>query len=129
MSENLSGNHLSDEEYVDDEFERRVADIVQKRHRNRWRAMTALWIVSAVGWIYTYEANKHRTSDNRERIADVQASRVESCERTYNAIQAIFQPFFPHGKSATPQQLAQLDKFQTLIDKKTRECKVQVKLR
>lgn len=83
-SENLSGNHISDEEYVDESFEERVADILQKRHRWRWRAMSALWIISAIGWIGSYEANKHRSQENHKAVIVQCAQRHDLDQRIEN---------------------------------------------
>lgn len=54
------------------------------------------------------------TKENETRIADIQASRVDSCKQTYTSIHDVFKPFFPPKPRKKAQQDL-LDKFNNKI--------------
>jgi hypothetical protein len=74
--------------------------------------------------------NSHRIGvlvvENSNRIKEIQKSRLESCERTYNGIREVFLPFFPHPPR-THRQKADLKKFNTTINKLVKACVKQTK--
>lgn len=96
-------------------------------HPWRWRAL-AVWIVlfTLVG-IWAIHNGRSLSDSNKERIADIQVSRVKSCKRNYESIRQIFQPFFPPPAHRTPKQKADLKKFNELIDKRIKQCSIQTK--
>jgi hypothetical protein len=59
--------------------------------------------------------------ENTNRIHDIQRSRVESCQRTYEGIRQVFKPFFP-DPPRTQKQIDDLEKFNTLINKLKNKC-------
>lgn len=63
-------------------------------------------------------------TENEARIADIQKTRIESCELTYAGIREVFRPFFPQPPR-TPKQQADLDKFNSTIVRLQNGCKKQ----
>lgn len=58
----------------------------------------------------------------KRQTADIQKSRLESCERGYEGTRSVFKPFFPADpKKYTPQQ----KKFQKIIDRLKEHCAIQ----
>ena len=53
-------------------------------------------------------------AENQARITDIQTTRIESCERTYEGIREVFSPFFPKPP-LTQQQLNNLERFNKTI--------------
>lgn len=72
------------------------------------------------------KATAHLALENSRRISEIQASRVESCKKTYGRVGEIFKPFFP-PKPRTKEQQAQIDKFQNTINSLQRHCSEQTK--
>jgi hypothetical protein len=64
--------------------------------------------------------------ENSQRIKEIQKSRVDSCKRTYNGIREVFLPFFP-PPPRTPQQIDNLEKFNTTINNLAKACIKQTK--
>ena len=58
---------------------------------------------------------------NSDRVADIQAARVESCERTYEGVRQIFQPFLPPSPR-TNKQRRLVKKFNNRIDTLRARC-------
>jgi hypothetical protein len=87
-------------------------------HPYRWRALT-IWIVlfTLVGIIGIRE--------NRERINDIQTSRVESCRANYDGMRTIFLTFLPPHESRSPEQIESLAKFDIMIAELKSKCDVQ----
>jgi hypothetical protein len=117
------GNSNELEHRIDDapDFEKRVAEVLNYRHRWRWRGLS-LWIIAmSAAVILGIRANTHR-------ISDVQASRIESCERTYEGIRTVFKPFFPDPKTADSTQLRNLIRFNNILDRLKRQCDTQTRV-
>lgn len=88
-----------------------------KRNRRFRRALTVFIIVfSCVALLGQY--------NNRQRIHDIQKSRVLSCQRNYQTTRDIFRPFFPPKKHRTVKQQENINKFLHLTD--PRKCIKQV---
>jgi hypothetical protein len=101
-------------------------------HKWRWRALGT--------WVILFTAlTVYALYQNTARVDDIQSARRESCERTYQAIQLIFMPFFP--EKLTKEQQRQLDpaalqqykdgqartvQFENSIDGLVRKCATQV---
>lgn len=96
-------------------------------HPWRWRAL-AVWIVlfTLVG-IWAIHNGRALGEANKERIADIQASRIKSCEQNYASIRQIFKPFFPPKAQQTPKQRNDLKKFNNLISQRIKQCTLQTK--
>ncbi len=97
----------------------RRGDAVKAVHVLVW-ATVLLFLVSAGIGVYAYTVNKNR-------IEDIQASRVSSCEQTYKAFRKVFKPFFPPKAQATPQQLTDQRKFNRRVSLLVHQCDVQTK--
>jgi hypothetical protein len=85
-------------------------------------AWLVLVIAVAVGFYRIEKLGK----ENTNRISDIQSSRRESCEATYNSFHIIFDPFLPPAEHRTAKQKHDLAKFNRIIDKKIKECRQQV---
>lgn len=72
-----------------------------------------------------------RTNDlsqqNKDRIVDIQSSRVDSCKQTYESFHKVFKPFIPPPPRAKKQQ-EDLDKFNAIISKLKKGCTKQIKI-
>ncbi len=70
--------------------------------------------------------NASLAHENSDRITDIQQSRIESCERTYEGIREVFRPFFP--KHPTNQrQIDNVETFNTTINNLKKACTKQTK--
>lgn len=83
-------------------------------------ATVFLFLISMGTAVYAYQTNKNR-------IAEIQASRVSSCETTYRAFNKVFKPFFPPKDKATPQQLKQQRRFRARVATLVHHCEKQTK--
>lgn len=63
--------------------------------------------------------------ENRSLLLEVQRSRVESCQRTYEGVREIFRPFFPPLKQATPKQRRDRRKFNRRVNQLKAHCPAQ----
>lgn len=64
-----------------------------------------------------------------QRNADLQRSRVESCERTYHSFPLMFQPFFPADPAVwTERQLQDWEKLGARADELAAGCSQQTNL-
>lgn len=95
--------------------------------------VTSIFFLTLVGFswiIHDVRANSNArielVKQNRQRIKDIQESRIASCQTTYNGIREVFRPFFP-PVPRTPKQEADLNKFNSTIDKLIKQCKTQTK--
>lgn len=66
--------------------------------------------------------NRELISENEDRIVDIQASRIESCQRTYEGIREVFQPLLPPESERTEKQKENLKKFNDKIDELKSNC-------
>lgn len=78
--------------------------------------------------VFVFVDTTNRTAQNRERIGDIQRSRVESCERSYEGIREVFRPLFPRSDDpATPRnELNDLATFNRTIDRLKAGCAQQI---
>jgi len=73
--------------------------------------------IAGVGWY-----------SNRQRIADIQQSRVTSCEKTYGAFLDVFRPFFPRERTDwTPEQARNWGRLATVVDTLVARCHQQTR--
>lgn len=84
------------------------------------------WIVLVLAVAIGFYRIENLGRENKDRIKDIQASRRESCEATYNSFHIIFDPFLPPKGHRTAKQQRDLAKFNKIIDAKIRECRRQV---
>lgn len=113
-----------------------------RRGRDKWfRRVVIIWIILFTGVTgYAIRIQRENANDfkhsatrlaalsiaNKQRISDIQQSRLESCKSTYNSFHTVFDPFFPPKTKRTEKQKKDLLKFNRIIAKKVRECRVQV---
>lgn len=63
---------------------------------------------------------------NRQRIDDIQTSRINSCRATYRSFPEMFKPFFPPNRSKwTDKQEADWNKLQNRATELASKCKRQ----
>lgn len=91
-------------------------------------ALTAIFFATLVGFAFVINHVNDNSqqlvtlvAENQNRIAEIQSARIESCEKTYSGIQQVFAPFFPQPP-LTPEQKANLDKFNGTIKKLQEGC-------
>lgn len=69
---------------------------------------------------------KNLVKQNKERISEIQQSRLESCKANYQSFHAVFDPFFPPKNKRTPEQKENFVKFDKIIADKIKHCRAQV---
>lgn len=77
-------------------------------------------VVAVMGW----QVNKTRdlNKQNTQRISDIQAARLESCERAYEGVREVFKPFLPKPGKGTPEQRRNARKFNRTVDRLKGQC-------
>lgn len=80
--------------------------------------LALIFTVIAFGFLYF-------STQNRNRINEIQASRIESCERTYRAFGLVFKPFFPPEESQTEEQKKDLKTLEKTINRLVNGCTTQ----
>lgn len=88
--------------------------------------MVALVIVLLAGVAWAVLDIRDLGKENKTRITEIQASRLESCKQTYAGIHKVFLPFFP-PKPRTQKQQDDIDKFDLTITTLTEGCEKQVR--
>lgn len=85
----------------------------------RWKKRVVIWIVIFTGLVMwgVYQ--------NKQRINDIQKSRVYSCQQNYLRTRGIFKPFFPPKSKRSDKQKADIKRFIHQTD--PRQCFNQVK--
>lgn len=88
------------------------------------------WVVSDVQSLAKknneiVENVKDLVKENKNRITEIQKSRIEACKSTFSGIHKVFEPFFP-PPPRTPEQQTNLDKFNKTISDLTQECTKEV---
>lgn len=91
----------------------------QEKSAKRYRRGWTIWII-----LFTAIAI-YGIAQNRNRIDDIQKSRLYSCQRNYIILRKTFRPYFPPKDKRTKQQ----DRNIKLFIKRTdpRQCFTQVK--
>lgn len=117
-------------------------DHPHRRSTDKWLAkpiilafaiVTVIFLAVLIGfaWVVTDVQNngnniKNLSLANKDRIKDIQVSRVDSCKKTYEGIREVFTPFFPkHPK--TKREIENLEKFNTTINTLKKGCEKQTK--
>jgi len=91
-----------------------------RRHDMR-RALVAYVILAlALGVAFAIQR-----ANDRGRRADIQASRVSSCQMTYEGVREVFRPFFPVHRTA--KQERDVKRFNATINRLKRRCVEQTK--
>jgi len=81
-------------------------------HKVRWRLL-AVWIVLFTATTILLLALAHiQSTHNKERIADIQVSRISSCRQTYTKIRQLMRQSTLGRKLTTEQQ----QRFERLLD-------------
>src|SRR3954469_9456779 len=86
--------------------------------------MTTLFVGILVGFSLIVLNERSLGRENKNRIRDIQKSRIDSCIKTYRSIHEVFEPFFPPPPRTKKQQIM-LDKFNTKIITLMQGCIVQ----
>jgi hypothetical protein len=97
------------------EFEKHIATILHKKHKLRWRLLTAWIFIFTMVCIYLI-------ASNRNTLHNVQAGRVASCKKTYESIRQVFKPFAVPVKKRTERQRIQSNTFNNTINSLKRQC-------
>lgn len=88
-----------------------------RKNVNWWRRLEILWLIAfTTALVIAWQANQNR-------INDIQNSRRQSCERTYEGIRQVFKPFLSGPQTAT--QKKNIDKFNHRIDVFKSRCAIQ----
>jgi len=98
--------------------------MVKRRIVIAFAAMVALFVAILVGFSLILLNERDLGKQNKERIQDIQQSRIDSCVKTYRSIHEVFLPFFP-PPPRTKKQQANLDKFNTKITTLMQGCMAQ----
>jgi hypothetical protein len=83
---------------------------------NRLPVVIALGVIVFVGVILY----ANRQSD--QRISDIQASRIASCQFTYGAFLEVFEPFFPPPEKRTAEQKKNWRTLEDVVQRRTGRC-------
>lgn len=86
------------------------------------RLLMILLIVGILGATGSVLYGSHLQS---QRVNDIQASRVASCQKTYHSFIDVFEPFFPPPKKQTPQQKKDLQKLRNVVNHLAATCSQQ----
>lgn len=90
-----------------------------ENRRDWWKTALTIWLaLFTIFLIIGWEANQNR-------IKDIQRSRVQSCERTYEGIRMVFKPFLAGPQ--TQKQKKNIQKFNNRIDTLKSKCVIQTK--
>lgn len=87
--------------------------------------MTLLFLSTLAGFAWVVSDVRQLSKENKNRIEDIQRSRLESCKTTYEGIREVFKPFFPKEPRTQKQQDA-LDLFNKKIIELQLKCVRQV---
>lgn len=117
-------------------------DHPHRRSTDKWLAnpiilafliVTVIFLAVLIGfaWVVTDVQNNGNNIEklslaNKDRIKDIQVSRVDSCKKTYEGIREVFQPFFPNPPR-TQKQIDDLETFNTTINNLKKGCDKQTK--
>lgn len=93
--------------------------------------LSLAWVINDVrdntnSRIVLEQENRKLAQENRNRIKDIQESRLKSCQTTYSGIREVFKPFFP-PVPRTAEQQKDLDKFNSTINRLILRCETQTK--
>jgi hypothetical protein len=79
--------------------------------------LTIIFFFTLAGFAFVVRANGHR-------VDDIQRSRIESCERTYEGVRTVFEQFYPKPPR-TQKQMNDIQKFNKTINKLVAGCTAQ----
>lgn len=100
----------------------------RERRGSRWRRWLfyAWLIIFSLAVMYSIRDGRHLAHQNRDRIIDIQRSRLESCKTTYHSFHAVFDPFFPPKGKRNAKQRHDIKQFDAIIAKKIQRCEDQI---
>lgn len=101
------------------------SDLTPEQAKRKRRAILIAFGVITVCFFATLLGFMFLLRQNRNRISDIQQSRVFSCQQTYRGVEEVFRPFFPSKEAATREQLNDLEKFHQQVLKLVAGCKHQ----
>jgi membrane-associated HD superfamily phosphohydrolase len=119
-----------------------AGDHPHRRSTDKWVAkpvivafviVTVIFLATLIGFAWVVTDVQHNGThiqnlsvENKNRIKDIQISRIESCKKTYEGIREVFKPFFPKDPK-TKRQIENLELFNTTIDNLKKGCEKQTK--
>jgi len=93
-------------------------------HPRRWLFM-AIWIAIFSGVIFwAIRDIRSLTEENKERIAEIQDSRIASCQQTYTILQTLIIQSVPQDTKLTGERLDRYNSFLQLVN--PAKCKAQI---
>ncbi|MDQ5821955.1 MAG: hypothetical protein M3540_10990 [Actinomycetota bacterium] len=94
-------------------------------YRWRWRLLT-FWVIGFTALtVYALDQNRGLIAENKQRITDIQQSRIASCRQTYEGVRDVFRPFFRPPKERTAKERRDVEKFNRTVDRLKRRCDLQ----
>lgn len=95
-------------------------------HPWRWRFLRWWIIIVSIALMFQYTQIRDSVQQNKQRITDIQASRIVSCITTYESFRQVFKPFFPPPGHRTVKQNQDLNKLNKIVVARKKQCVVQV---
>jgi hypothetical protein len=93
-------------------------------HPTRWRFLW-IWIaVFSCVIIWAIRDIRNLTDENKERIAEIQDSRIASCQQTYTILQTLIIQSVPPNTKLTGERLDRYNSFLQLVN--PAKCKAQI---
>lgn len=103
------------------------SDLSPEQAKKKRRAILFAFGVTTLCFFATLLGFMFLLRQNRNRIEDIQESRITSCQRTYLAFEEVFNPFFPSKEVATKKQLDELERFHQQVVKLVGDCQYQTR--
>jgi len=93
----------------------------------RWRGLTVWIIVFSLVVVFSYRQTQDLVEQNKERISDIQLSRIESCKANYNGIYTVAVSLYPPAPVRSIAQAESLSRLNETVAKLKLKCKKQVR--
>jgi hypothetical protein len=109
---------------------RRIAWLHEHLPKPVWDNLATVSIIGLIAVLIWFGVSVVSLSNqNQQRIDDIQTSRVQSCEQTYEGVRQVFHPFFVPEAQETRKQRADQAKFNRVVDRLKAKCDKQVATR
>jgi len=93
-------------------------------HPRRWKALT-IWIaIFSLVVIWVLHDTSKLIDENKQRIAEIQDSRIASCQQTYTILQTLIIQSVPQDTKLTGEALDRYNSFLQLVN--PAKCKAQI---
>lgn len=80
------------------------------------------WILLVLAISIGFHKLENLAGSNQDRIADIQASRIESCRIIFEGNRNVFKPLIPPKKDRTAKEQRNINKFNHSITREKRRC-------